>query len=212
MECIPLTDDTRFAVLLQAERMLKAGGVLAAPSDTVYGLFADATSEHAIERIFSIKGRAHTKALPIYVRDIAMARHYAYISDEKAQFLERVWPGAVTVIFHHKERLPGVLTAGGDTIGIRIPDHRFWNDLLSHPRMPIAQTSANTSGRPAAKNITELEKYIEMWKVEPDLLIDGGEIEGTASTVIDFTGVLPMVRRTGAMTKEKFNALLSSLG
>ncbi len=178
------------------------------PTDTVYGIFADATNPDAIKKIFALKQRLEEKSLPIFVRDIKTARSYAYISDAKAKFLASVWPGAVTVVFHHKEKLPKVLTGGSAKIGIRIPDHPFILELLSRVDFPVAETSANISGKPAAKNIKEVKEYFGKSRV---VLIDGGEVEGKQSTAVDLSGTEPIILRSGAISKAELDRFLESV-
>lgn len=198
-------------ILSKAERILRSGRIVIAPTDTVYGILGDATRAEMIKKIFEIKGRPHEKALPIFVKDIAAARKYAYISDAKAKFLEKVWPGAVTAVFHHKEKLPKILTGGLDTIGIRIPDNPFLLELLALLDFPLVETSANVSGRPPAKNIKEVKEYFGKSKMKPDLVVDGGTLTGKASTVIDFTAREPVILRTGLVSRSELDRILGGL-
>lgn len=207
METEVLTVENREDILVRVEALIRAGGVAAVPTDTVYGFVADAGNEEAVKKIFAIKKRPHEKALPIFVKDIAAARRYAYISDAKTRFLEKIWPGPVTVVFHHKEKLPAVLTGEQDTIGIRIPDHTFILALLARCEMPLAQTSANISAQPPAKTAAETSAYFENEDNQPNLVVDGGPLAGTSSTVIMFTGTEPIIHRTGIVSKEDLDAL-----
>lgn len=191
--------------------ILHSGGTVIGPTDTVYGIFGDATNEEAIQKMFALKKRPKEKAFPVFVRDIAMARRYAYISDAKAKFLEKVWPGKVTVIFHKKEKLPDMLTAGTETIGMRLPAHPFLQELLAQLEAPLAQTSANVSGMLPAKNIEDVKKYFDGAETEPDIVIDAGSIESPASTVIDFTDNTPLLIRTGLISKSELDTLLSEI-
>ncbi len=237
-------------VLSQTERILRSGGIVISPTDTVYGILGDATNAEAIKKMFALKQRPQEKAFPIFVKDIATARKYAYISDAKAKFLEKAWLApleisrpkaaaaaptggrisngarALTVVFQHKEKLPKILVGGLGTIGIRIPDHEFLLKLLARLDFPLAQTSANVSGKPPAKTTKEIKIYfndscgrIRVAGVKgggalfacPDLLIDGGEINGKPSTVIDFTGKEPIVLRAGLLSKSELDRLLNSV-
>ncbi len=211
MKTIRLTDTNFKKVLTEAESTIHAGGVVACPTDTVYGLVADASNPDAVRRIFSIKGRVLEKALPVFVRDIAMARRFAYISDVKAEFLKKVWPGQVTVVFPHKEKLPKVLTGGKNTIGMRIPANPFLLDILSRFETPLAQTSANPSGKAPARSASMVKEYFGDAEHQPDLLIDGGETGKNPSTVIDFTGTEPIILRTGLITRKKLDELIGTM-
>lgn len=189
-------------------RILTSGDLAVVPTDTVYGLVADATNEAAVRRMFAMKQRPEEKVFPIFVKDIAVARYYGCISDAKARFLEDVWPGPVTVVFQHKDKLPLVLTGDKDTLGIRIPDHPFLSRLLGRLDFPLAQTSANISDRPTAKTAAEVAAYFEKEKEQPDLIVDGGSLHGASSTVIDFTGKEPIILRAGPIAKSDLDALL----
>lgn len=210
MEILHLNEKTFSGALEKATTILRHGGVIACPTDTVYGLVCDAGQEVALGRMFAMKHRPGEKAFPIFVHDVAMARQYAYISDAKAMFLEKIWPGPVTAVFHHKEKLPPLLTGNKGTIAIRIPDHPFPAALLARLDMPFAQTSANISDMPASKSAEDVKKYFEHADAAPDLLIDGGEVQGTSSTVIDCTGSSPFILRSGVISKADIDRMLGT--
>lgn len=206
-----LSVKSEIKLLAKSENILRSGGIMVSPTDTVYGILGDATNAEAIKKIFALKQRPQEKAFPVFVKSIAEARKYAYISDAKAKFLEKVWPGAMTIIFQHKEKFPKILTGGLNTIGIRIPNHPFLLKLLARLDFPLAQTSANVSGLPPAKSMYEVKRYFEKSKVKPDLVIDGGEIRGEQSTVIDFTGSEQIILRSGLTSKSELDRLLNSM-
>lgn len=210
MRTIVLDEESFASALEETRRTLTDGGVVIAPTDTVYGILGSAADERAIRAIFDMKRRPEEKAFPIFVKDIADARRYAYISDAKAKFLERVWPGAVTAVFQHKEQLPALLTGGRDTIGVRMPDHAFLLRLLAEFPAPLAQTSANISSEPPAKTAAEAMEYFVKSDIKPDLVIDGGAVPGISSTVIDCTGVSPLILRSGMMSKQELDRMLDS--
>ena len=211
VEILELSEQLYYVALIRVEEILRAGGVAIVPTDTVYGIIADATNEEAVKKVFLLKQRPLEKSLPVFVKDIAMARWFAYISDSKAQFLERIWPGDVTIVFHHKEKFPSILTGGGDTIALRIPNHKFLLQLLTQLDRPIVQSSANIAGFPPAKNIEELRMYFSSRDPQPDLVVDAGMIQGNASTILDFTHSDLRVVRTGLITKEELDRILEAL-
>jgi L-threonylcarbamoyladenylate synthase len=208
MDVITFSQENRFAAILRSLEILRSGGTVVAPTDTVYGILCDAGNESAIRKIFAIKNRPGEKAFPVFVKDIAAARRIAYISDAKVRALGQIWPGPVTIVFHHKEKLPKVLTGGLDTIGIRVPHHPFLSELLNRFDGVLAQTSANLSGKPPAKNRADIEAYFHDAPQSPDLFIDAGEISGSASTVFDFTRAEPRILRMGIFGKEKLEQTL----
>ncbi len=208
MKTLKLEAENFEEIVSLAVSFLKKGAVLAIPTDTVYGLVCDATNTGAIKKIFRIKQRPKEKILPVFVKDIATARRCAYISDQKATFLEKIWPGAVTAIFHHKGKLPKMLTGEIDTIGLRIPDSPFLLRVLHDINVPLAQTSANISGMPPAKNAEEVEQSFASAKEKPDILVNGGETSGKPSALVDLTRNTPSVLRSGIVTKEELDRLL----
>ena len=210
MEVVVLQENQEEA-LEKAEAVIKSGGLVAVPTDTVYGIIGDATRADAIERLYALKQRPKEKAFPAFVKDIAMARWFAYISDAKARFLETMWPGAVTVIFHHKEKLPPLLTAGMDTMALRIPNAPFLLALLARVDVPLAQSSANLSGMAPATSAQAVFASFEHQKQKLDLVIDGGEIAGTPSAIIDLTAGEPRIIRSGLMNGGELQALFESI-
>ena len=198
-------------VIVKTEEVLRSGKIAIVPTDTEYGIVGDARNQIAIEKMFAIKKRPQEKVFPVFVKSISEARKYAYISDAKARFLASIWPGPITVVFQHKEKLPLILTGWLNNLGLRVPKHLFLLELLSRLEMPLAQTSANISEKPPAKNIEDIKDYFENSDVQPDLVIDGGELSGRASTVIDFTGNEPIVLRTGLVSKEELDRTFREL-
>ena len=211
MKVVQLTEKNLKKILSEAERILRSGGIMIVPTDTVYGIVGDATKSEAIKKIFAIKKRPQEKAFPVFIKSVVEARKFAYIADAKAKFLERIWPGPLTVVFQHKEKLPKILTGGKDSIGLRIPSHPFLLELLFKLDFPLVQTSANISDKPSAKNLEEIKNYFENAKIKPDLVIDGGELKGKSSTVVDYTGKEPMILRTGVITREELDQILESV-
>lgn len=211
MEILNLLSSGEEQVIEQCEKALREGKIVVAPTDTVYGILGRADQADVIRRVFALKKRPQEKVLPIFVKNIAEARRLAYISDAKAEFLKKIWPGPVTVIFQHKEKLPAALTPGKDTLGIRIPNSLFLLRLLERLEFPLLQTSANISASPAAKKVSEVQNYFEKSELQPDLIVDGGEIIGKQSTIVDFTGKNPIVLRTGTVTREELGRILEEL-
>lgn len=198
-------------LLDKCERVLRSSGIVVLPTDTVYGIVGRADSEQVIKKIFLLKKRPLEKALPVFVKSIAEARKFAYISDAKARFLEKVWPGPITVVFDHKGKLPDLLVGGEDTIGLRIPNNEFILELLSRCGFPLVQTSANISDKLAAKNIGEIRNYFEGSGIQPGLVVDGGEVFGKQSSVVDFTGARPRLLRSSAVSLEELAKIFKFL-
>ncbi len=191
--------------------VIKRGGLVAVSTDTVYGIIGDATNKDTVKALYELKHRPKEKAFPVFVKDIAMARWFAYVSDAKANFLTRVWPGGVSVVLHHKEKLPKNLTAGNNTIALRVPDHRFLLALLARLDVPLVQSSANLSGIPPAVTAEQVVVAFEKQKQKPSLLIDGGETPGIPSSIIDLTTNNARLIRGGPMNKKNFDLLIKEL-
>ena len=188
-----------------AGEVLKQGGIVAFPTDTVYGLGAVFDDEKAVRKIFAAKGREEKKPLSILVADSAQVELLSEIKSGKmAQKAERLmkkyWPGALTLIFQKKPGIPDAVTAGGETIGIRMPDMELTRELIRAAGKPLAAPSANTSGKRSSVSAREV---LEDLDGKIDMVIDGGTCPvGVASTVVDMTGETPVILREGVITAE----------
>ncbi|MBI2577887.1 MAG: threonylcarbamoyl-AMP synthase [Candidatus Wildermuthbacteria bacterium] len=192
----PEKDTSRF--IKNIVEALGKGKVVAAPTDTVYGLLADATNAKSVNKIFKIKQREIGKPLYVFVADIAMARKFATIEESKEEFLKSVWPGKVTVIFKSKSKLPKELGTE-QTVGFRIPNHDIILRILRQFGGPITGTSANISGTPSVLDSKEVISQFEGKEFQPDIVIDAGKIpHSLPSTVIDWTGKDQKIVRKGA--------------
>ena len=174
---------------------LRRGDLVVYPTETVYGLAADATDPEAVERAFEAKGRSREKPISMALPDVGAAADYVRLSDRERAFCERFLPGPVTVLLERTGRVPDVLVAGRDRVGIRVPDHELSRSLARRVG-PITATSANRSGEPSARRIGEIAPGVR----ERAVVIDRGETPGAESTVVDVsTGEI--VRR-GANAEE----------
>ncbi|OGZ96220.1 MAG: threonylcarbamoyl-AMP synthase [Candidatus Sungbacteria bacterium RIFCSPHIGHO2_01_FULL_50_25] len=208
MKQIALTSENAGDVFADVEEAIRRGGIAIIPTDTVYGIIADAKNESAIKKVFAVKKRPDEKAFPVFIGSARDARRWAYISDQKAEFLDHVWPGQITVIFQKKGYLPSVLTGGKETLGIRVPDSAFLLKLLSFFDFPLLQTSANISSEPAACTPEEVLRYFDAAADDIDLFVSAGALSGTPSTVIDFTSDHPILLRSGLVTKSELDRFL----
>lgn len=171
--------------------IIKRGGVIICPTETVYGLLADATSNKAVERVYKIKKRSKTKAIAVFVQSIAEAKKLAFINKSQEQFLKKAWPGKVTIILKRKPNcgLSKKLFANKEVIGLRVSNSRLVNELVKKTGKPLTTTSANISGKPASTKIKEVLKQFFKNKIKADLVIDAGNLPNNKpSRVIDLTG------------------------
>jgi len=171
-----MTDDIE-----RAAAAIREGELVVYPTETVYGLAADALDEAAVERVFAAKDRSHEKPVSLAVPDVSSALAYVHPSPRERRFMEAFLPGPVTVLCEKDERVPDLLTAGRDRVGVRIPDHELALALLERVA-PVTATSANVSGRPSVTRVADLDEEIERAAA---VVLDGGETPGTGSTVVD---------------------------
>ena len=175
--------------------ILRKGGVIAFPTDTVYGLGADVFNSSAVERIYEIKNRPKHQQLPLLIADIKQLTTLASPIPEIAWFLaKRFWPGGLTLVLHKADLVPAYL-APGPTIAVRIPNHPVCRALIQHLGDPIIGTSANISGQPSALTAEEVGQQLGE---KIDLIINGGQCPGgKESTVVDVTHEPPIILRQG---------------
>lgn len=186
------------SVLPTALHILRNGGLIAFPTDTVYGLAALIGDPAAIERIFQAKLRSPNKAIAVLIGELQQVDQVAaQLPDPARRLAERFWPGALTLVVPRHPALPANLSPT-PTIGIRMPDHAFARELLRQAG-PLATTSANLSGGPNPRNAQEVLAQLE-GRVE--LVIDGGDAPGgVPSTVVDCTGPELIILREGALSR-----------
>lgn len=159
---------------------IRAGELVVYPTETVYGLGADALDPDAVERVFEAKGRSRDKPISLAVPDVEAALEYTDTSDLEREFMHEFLPGPVTVLVQRRAMVPDVLTAGREQVGVRVPDHELALELLAEVA-PITATSANVSGQPSARRVRDLDSITDF----VDVVLDGGETGGTGSTVVD---------------------------
>jgi L-threonylcarbamoyladenylate synthase len=193
--------------IAHAIRILRDGGVIAIPTDTVYGLAAAIEHPAAIERLFSIKGRSGTKAIPILVSSPFMLDRLADGPDHMVKRLtERFWPGALTVVVTASSDVPDAVVRGGATVGLRMPDHPDALSIIEGVGGALAVTSANRSGE--LETTSPSEVALKLGRLI-DYIVDSGRTPGTTpSTVVDVTRVPPVILREGSIGRKVLSALL----
>jgi len=190
--------------------ILKKGGIIAYPTDTVYGLGAYPNIRQAVERIYRVKERPRNMALPLLLANVSQINDVAYPVPETAWLLARNFlPGALTIVLPKSNLVPDIITAGGKTVAIRIPSHPVPVALAEGLEMPIVGTSANLSGMPSA--LTAAEVCAQLGN-KIDLIIDGGQCPGGGeSTVVDVTEEAPVVLREGAISIDELKQVCGSI-
>src|SRR5262245_20324364 len=183
----------------EAAAWIRNGGVVAIPTDTLYGLACDPFRADGVARVFAVKGRAGDQALPLIVADLAqVAAHLGELPPIGARLAERFWPGPLTLIVTAPAAIVRDVTGGTGTVGVRVPANDVARAIAAAAGHPITATSANLSGQPATPDPDTVERTLGD---RIDLLIDTGATRGgAASTIVDLTSPEPRLIRTGAIS------------
>ncbi len=185
----------------QAAQILRDGGTVAFPTETVYGIGANALSQEAISQIFTAKGRPDDNPLIVHVPSVeAVAPLVADINQTTKRLMEAFWPGPLTLIMKKSDRIPASVTAGLETVGVRVPSHPVAMDLLEAAGIPVAAPSANLSGKPSPTKGSHVVRDLD-GRVHAIVWGDDSQI-GLESTVVDVTTDVPMILRPGGITLE----------
>lgn len=194
-------DNVDRALINQAATLIKEGRLVAFPTETVYGLGANGLDEGAVQKIFNAKGRPQDNPLILHVHNIEQIKPLVKeIPTIAYECMKRFWPGPLTILFKKSEVVPNIITAGLDTVAIRMPNHSIALELIKEANVPIAAPSANLSGKPSP---TSANHVIEDLDGKVDMIIDGGDTGiGLESTVLDLTGEVPTILRPGGITIE----------
>ncbi|AKI97964.1 L-threonylcarbamoyladenylate synthase [Kosmotoga pacifica] len=192
-----------------AVEFIKKGELVAFPTETVYGLGANAFDPQAIRKIYLAKGRPSDNPLIVHVSSLDMAQELVIESVSSYEIANRLWPGPVTLIFRKNKRIPDVVTGGMETVGIRFPAHPIALALISRSGVPIAAPSANLSGKPSP---TEEKHVLEDMDGRIACIVLGGKtLFGLESTIIDMTRNRPTLLRPGPVSPERLKDLLPEL-
>jgi L-threonylcarbamoyladenylate synthase len=195
------------AAVKQAARLLRAGEVVALPTETVYGLAANARDQKAVARIFQIKGRPANNPMIVHVAGVDMAKRCVADWPSNAERLVKAfWPGPLTLVLPRAEEIPDNVTAGAPTVGVRWPGHPLIQAVIRECGFPLAAPSANLSGRISPTNAGHVLNQLGS---RISLIIDGGQSQvGIESTVLDLTGSSPEILRPGMIHAESLMAVL----
>ncbi len=193
------------AAIAAAAAAIKAGGVIAFPTETVYGLGANGLEAAAVEKIFAAKGRPADNPLILHVASLAQAEALVRAIDGNARrLMQAFWPGPLTLVLKKGAGIPDCVTAGLDTVAVRWPSHPVAQAVIQAAGVPIAAPSANLSGRPSP---TDAQDVLADMDGVIDGVVDGGSAQvGVESTVVDCTGPTPVVLRPGGITLEALEA------
>ena len=198
------------AAVKRAAELLRAGEVVALPTETVYGLAANALDEKAVARIFQIKGRPANNPIIVHIVGVAMAKRCVTAWPAAAAKLARAfWPGPLTLVLPRAKEIPGIVAAGGPTVGVRWPGHPFIQAVIRECGFPLAAPSANLSSRVSPTNAGHVREQLG-GKIS--LIVDGGQAQiGIESTVLDLTVSPPRVLRPGMIHAESLAAVVENI-
>lgn len=194
----------------EAAAILRDGGLLGIPTETVYGLGADGLNEEAVAHIFEAKGRPQDNPLILHIPDASWLERYCKdIPLTAYQLAKAYWPGPMTMILKRKDIVPDAVTAGLDTVGMRCPAHPLCREIIAASGVPVAAPSGNTSGRPSP---TTAQHMLEDMDGKIDAIVDGGSCSvGVESTIIDLTETPARLLRPGGITLEQLEAVLGEV-
>jgi L-threonylcarbamoyladenylate synthase len=196
--------------LLLAAEVVRAGGVVVYPTETLYGIGANAWDVDAIRRVETLKGR--TEAKPVLVLINSRERLSSLIASTTPvgeKLMEAFWPGPLTLVFASSKQVPSILSKGTGTIGVRIPSSPLCLRFLALCDAPLTSTSANRSGFPSLRSVKDIRRE---FPTGVDLFLDGGELpQRPPSTVVDVTGDIPLVLRLGAVTLEQLREIVPDI-
>ncbi len=198
------------AKIREAANTIKNGGLVAFPTETVYGLGANGLDEKAVKNIFTAKGRPSDNPLILHIAEISSLENITTKVPETASILmDKFWPGPLTIVLEKSPIVPSIITAGLNTVAVRMPSHPIALALIKESGLPVAAPSANISGRPSP---TCASHVIDDLMGKVDIIIDGGDTQiGLESTVLDMTSDLPAILRPGGITKHQIEDVLGGI-
>lgn len=197
------------AVLKDAANCLKNGGLVAFPTETVYGLGADGVNPEASKKIYAAKGRPSDNPLIVHIADMEAMDKLGFTNDKAYTLAHAFWPGPLTIILPKKDIVPKETTGGLDTVAIRMPSHPAALSLIRQSGVYVAAPSANISGRPSP---TKAEHVIEDMSGRIEYIIDGGPVGiGIESTIVDLSGEVPTILRPGYITKKMLEDMVGEV-
>lgn len=188
-------DNPQERLIKRAADILKTGGVISYPTDTIYGIGCDIYNKKALEKIYLMKGRDKRKPMSFVCSDLSHISQFAKVSNSAYRIMKRCLPGPYTFILEASSEVPKMLMPKRKTVGIRIPDNEITLSLVKQLGNPIISTSANITGEDVISDPIEIDLYLGKFL---DATIDGGILSGDPSTIIDLTGNVPSLIREGA--------------
>ncbi|MBE5935836.1 MAG: threonylcarbamoyl-AMP synthase [Lachnospiraceae bacterium] len=203
-------DSINKEVISEASKVLQEGGIVAIPTETVYGLAGDALSSEVSHKIYEAKGRPSDNPLIVHISSVDDLYKLAKkVPEEALKLADKYWPGPLTMVLEKSELVPDTITGGLSTVAIRMPNNKIVLDLISESGIYLAAPSANTSGKPSP---TTAEHVIADLSGKIDMIIDGGKVGiGIESTIVDLTSEVPVILRPGFITKKDLEEVVGDV-
>lgn len=203
---IDFKSNTDYMKLMEPAKIIKNGGIVVFPTETVYGIGANGLDENSVKKLYNVKQRPWNKPISLLVSNMDMVNKVAKdITELEYRLMEEFFPGPFTIILKKKDIVPDIVTANQDTVGIRMPAGEIARKLVEYANVPIATPSANISGKPSG---TSFEKVMRDFEGNVDFFIDGGESElGISSTIVKVIDGVPYILRQGSITKEQIEKI-----
>lgn len=195
----------------QAAEILRSGGIIVFPTETVYGLGADATNDEAVKKVFKIKGRPADNPLIAHVATLRQAKSLTKDFPETAlKLANRFWPGPLTLVLEKNGIVSNFATCGLQTLAIRVPDNKTALELIGSAKIPVVAPSANLSGKPSPTSVSHV---VEDMGGTVDMILDGGDTSyGIESTIVDLTSGAPKILRLGSISKRDIEKVIGTIG
>ena len=202
MDYLDCKNKIDFDKLKEISQIIKNGGIVVFPTETVYGIGTNGLNKEAISRLYEVKQRPTNKPISLLVSSIDMAEMVAKdITDMEYKLMEKFFPGPLTIILKKKSNVPDNLTNNTDTVGVRMPDNIIAKELIEYANVPIATPSANISGKPSG---TDINTIMNDFKDKVDYYIDGGKSKlGIGSTIVKLENGYPVILREGSISKKQ---------
>ena len=203
---LDLTNNIDYTKLKKPAEIIKSGGIVIFPTETVYGIGVNGLDEKAIKKLYEVKQRPLNKPISLLVSNMDMIKKVAKdITKLEYLLIEKFFPGPFTIILKKKDIVPDVLTANNDTVGVRMPANKIALELIEYSGVPIATPSANISGQPSGTNLKDI---IKDFNGKVDYFINGGQSEiGLASTIVQVIDGVPRILRQGSIKEEDLQNL-----
>ena len=206
---INMKNNLNYDKLKEPAQIIRNGGIVIFPTETVYGIGTSGLDEDAIKKLYEVKLRPLNKPISLLVNNLEMVEKIAKnITEVEYRLMEKFFPGPLTIILEKKDIVPDILTSNTNTVGIRMPSGEIAKKLIEFAGVPIATSSSNISGKPSGTNITDIKKD---FKGKVDCFIDNGESElGIPSTVIRIIDDIPHILRQGAISEEEIRKVIAN--